>query len=711
MMGTVAYFCSEFGINESLPFYAGGLGLLAGDHIKAVDDLGLPLVGVSLLYRKGYFQQRITSDGNQEALYPKINPEELPIAPVLNNLGKPVCIGVFLENRVVNLMAWCVQVGTVPVYLLDADIKENRGEDRCLTANLYPGEQNVRLQQEILLGVGGVRLLRKLRIQPAVWHLNEGHVALQVLERIREYSVRGIPFQTALEAVRASTVFTTHTPVPAGHDTYSFELLDKYLEEYYRQLGVGREEILALGKTGDQFNLTRLALRTSSRVNGVSKIHADITKQLFHNWTPEILWQDISVDAITNGIHTKTWLAPEMKELFDKTLVKNWESQIANVATWERVRKISDQELWTTHMRIKARMLEHLKLPGHLSRVLVVGFARRFAAYKRATLLLHELERLNRLVNHPERPVCFIFAGKAHPADGLGKEFLRRIIEVSRMDRFRERIFFIENYNIENAKSLVQGVDLWLNTPVKPMEASGTSGQKAAVNGVINCSILDGWWDEGYNGANGWAILPVIGANQVEQDHLDRESLYGLLENEIAPQYYRSNEESLPKEWILKMKESICSLTPVFNTNRMVTDYWEKLYNPTMIRGFKFTANNLEVARRVADYKQFIRKNWHYVQVETVEFSNLQIQSRIRLGPIWHGDVLVELVGPNGLGSFWREKLELEGLSSPGVHIYKGRLPYSSGNSLMSDANIRVVPISPDFANDFELELTAWGRK
>lgn len=710
-MGPVAYFCSEFGINESLPFYAGGLGLLAGDHVKAANDLGLPLVGVSLLYRKGYFQQRITLDGIQEALYPKINPEDLPLTPVLNELGELMLVEVFLENRVVNLMAWCAMVGMVPVYFLDADVKENQEEDRCLTANLYPGEQIVRLEQEILLGVGGVRLLRKLGIQPAVWHLNEGHVAFQVLERIREYLVQGIPFQAALEAVRASTVFTTHTPVPAGHDTYSFELLDKYLGGFYSQLSVERGEILALGKAGNQFNLTRLALRTSSRVNGVSKIHADVTKQLFQNWTPDILWKDISVDAVTNGIHIKTWLAPEMRELFDKTLDKNWESQIANSATWEPVRKINDRVLWNTHMQIKIRMLEYLRLPVHLSSVLVVGFARRFATYKRATLLIHDLERLDRLVNHPDRPVCIIFAGKAHPADGLGQEFLRRIIEVTRMDRFRERIFFVENYNIENAKPLVQGVDLWLNTPVKPMEASGTSGQKAAVNGVINCSVLDGWWDEGYNGSNGWAIPSAGDANQEEKDRSERESLYNLLENEITPRYYRRNQESLPQEWILMMKESICSLTTVFCTDRMVTEYWEKLYCPTAVRGLKFTSNNFEVARRVADYKQFIRKNWHHVQVETVEYSDFEIQSRIRLGPIWHGDVLVEFVYPDGLGEIRREKLELKGLFSPGVHIYKGRFPFGSGSSLKSEANIRVVPVSPDFANDFELELTTWGRR
>ncbi|OPX88719.1 MAG: Maltodextrin phosphorylase [Pelotomaculum sp. PtaB.Bin013] len=362
-------------------------------------------------------------------------------------------------------------------------------------------------------------------------------------------------------------------------------------------------------------------------------------------------------------------------------------------------------------MRIKIRMLEHLKLPVHLSGFLVVGFARRFAAYKRATLLIHDLERLDRIVNHPERPVCIIFAGKAHPADGLGQELLRRIVEVARMDRFRERIFFIENYDIENAKQLVQGVDVWLNTPVKPMEASGTSGQKAAVNGVINCSILDGWWDEGYNGANGWAIPSVADADQAERDRVERESLYNLLENEIAPQYYRRNQESLPREWILMMKESICSLTPVFCTDRMVMEYQNKLYCPAADRGLKFTANNFEVARRVADYKQFIRNNWHYVQVETVELTDSLIQSQIRLGPIWHGDVMVEFIYTDALGEIWREKLELKGLLSPGVHIYMGRFRFGSGSSLKSEANIRVVPVSPDFANDFELELTTWGRR
>lgn len=709
-MGTVAYFCAEFGINESLPFYAGGLGILAGDHVKAANDLGLPLVGISLLYRLGYFQQQICLVGSQKASYPKISPEELPLTPVVNDLGKPVLVEVSLANRVVKLIAWCARVGAVPVYFLDADIKENHAEDRYLTANLYPSEPAVRLKQEILLGIGGVRLLRKLGVQPAVWHLNEGHVAFLLLERIREYSAQGIPFHVALEAVRASTVFTTHTPVSAGHDAYCFELLDHYLGDYMWQLGTWREEILGLGQVGNQFNLTRLACSASSRINGVSKLHADVTRKLLHDWTPQIPWQEIAVEAITNGIHTQTWLAPEMKALYDRVLGQNWESQISNVATWEPVRAIKDRELWDTHLQVKARMLKRLGLPGHLAQVLVVGFARRFATYKRATLLLHDLERLDRLVNHPKHPVCLIFAGKAHPSDGLGQEFLRRVVEVSRMDRFRERIFFIENYNMDHAKPLVQGVDLWLNTPIKPLEASGTSGQKAAVNGVINCSILDGWWDEGYNGANGWAIPSAAGSGRVEQDLMERESLYNLLENEIVPAYYRRNQAALPQEWMIKMKESICSLAPVFSANRMVAEYWEKLYGPVAARGLQFTANKFEVARRVAGYKQFIRKNWGQVRFEIVECKGTQVQSSIRLGSVWHRDVLVELVIQPSRAEIWREKLDYIGLSATGAHIYKGSLPCRLDKTLQPNVKIRVVPISPDFTSDFELELVTWSR-
>ncbi|OPX86281.1 MAG: Glycogen phosphorylase [Pelotomaculum sp. PtaB.Bin104] len=709
-MKTVAYFCAEFGINESLPFYAGGLGILAGDHVKAANDLGLPLVGVSLLYRQGYFQQHISPDGNQVALCPKYNPEDLPLEPVLNDLGEPVLVEVALANRVITVMAWCARVGTVPVYFLDADIKENQPADRRLTDHLYPGEPAVRLKQEILLGIGGVRLLRKLGFEPDAWHLNEGHVAFLILERIREYSAQGIPFHAALEAVRASTVFTTHTPVSAGHDSYCFALLDHYLGDYFWQLGASREEILALGQVGSQFNLTRLAYRVSFKVNGVSKLHADVTRQLFHHWTPDLPWQEIAVESVTNGIHTQTWLAPEMKELYDRTLLPSWEAQISSAATWEPVRAISDGEFWETHQRVKACLLERLSLPGHLAQVLVVGFARRFATYKRATLLLHDLERLDRLVNHPAHPVCLIFAGKAHPSDGLGQEFLRRVIEVSRMDRFRERIFFVENYNMSNSKPLVQGVDLWLNTPIKPMEACGTSGQKAAVNGVINCSVLDGWWDEGYNGANGWAIPSAVGSSQAEQDLMERESLYSLLENEIAPLYYRHGETALPHEWIEKMKESICSLAPVFNTNRMVVEYWEKLYRPAAARGLQFTENNCVLARCVADYKQFIRKNWHQVQFEAVECSGEQVQSSIRLGPVWHKDVLVELVGQNNLGGIWRERLEHSGLNPAGVHIYRGKLPGDLEKTPQADIRIRIVPISPNFVSEFEMELATWSR-
>ncbi|MGB8954186.1 MAG: alpha-glucan family phosphorylase [Tumebacillaceae bacterium] len=717
MDARIAYFSAEFGLDPRLPIYSGGLGVLAGDHVKAANDLSVSLVGVGIFYRRGYFQQRLHEDGTQEALYPKMNPDDLPVTLVRDEHDEPLCIGVPIAKRTVYLHVWCAQVGSVPVYLMDADHDANRETDRRLTDSLYGGDQETRIAHEIILGIGGVRVLRALGLQPDVWHMNEGHVAFLTLERIREYSAEGFSFDTALEAVKASTVFTTHTPVPAGHDEFSFELLGRYFCDYYWQLGVGLEKILSLGRAGDKFNMTRLALRTSSSVNGVSQLHAAVTRDLFHRWTPDIPPQDVPVAAVTNGIHTATWLAPELKELYENQLCASWSERVSDQFLWDGIAGIPEEQVWAAHQGAKRRMIGRLSF-ADLENTLTVGFARRFATYKRANLLFRDLDRLDRIVNHPERPVCFVFSGKAHPADGPGQNLIRRIAEVSQMERFRGRIYLVENYDMEIASHLVQGVDVWLNTPQKPMEASGTSGQKAGVNGVLNCSVLDGWWAEGYNGGNGWAIEGATHGTRDDKDSVDGDELYRLLEEEIAPLYYQRGECKYSPGWVAMMKESIRSITPRFSTARMVGEYRDRLYEPAAERGQRFAANQLEIAGRVGAYKRFIRNHWHQVYIRSIDLlPHLEnagwstLQATVQLGPIWHDDVRVEAVGSDGHGGVWKMAMLLAEQPEKGQYLYKGTFLGTMSDWQRANANVRVLPVSAEFANDFELEVTAWGTQ
>ncbi|MFC4102583.1 alpha-glucan family phosphorylase [Paenibacillus xanthanilyticus] len=721
--GGVAYFSAEFGIDESLPIYSGGLGILAGDHIKAAADLNIPLTGVGILYGKGYFQQRINESGWQQHLYPEVDLEAsaYPVRLARDAEDRPVVIRVTLAGRQVHAKAYTVQMGTVTLYLLNTDMDDNGDEDRRLTDTLYPSDPDVRIRQELLLGIGGARLLVALGIQPDVWHLNEGHSAFLALERIRMLSAEGVPFETALEAVKASTVFTTHTPVPAGHDVFSVEMMDRYFGDYYWQLGTDRERVLSLGRLGGAFNMTRLAVSTSSKVNGVSKLHGEVTRDLFHGWTPHIPRQDIPVDSVTNGIHIGTWLAPGIKALYDRHLPSDWAVRTAERDIWTAVRDIPAKELWEAHQQAKSDMAEELGLPIASSGEgpLVIGFARRFATYKRALLIFRDLERLERILRDPNRPVSLVFAGKAHPADGPGQELIRRLVELSREERFKGRVHIVENYAMDKAKKLVQGVDVWLNTPVKPMEASGTSGQKAAMNGVLNCSVLDGWWVEGYNGRNGWAIEGATDVDAEHQARQDSEALYRLLEDEIVPLFYRRDDRAIPTEWVGMMKESICTLAPVYNTHRMVSDYWHKVYVPASARGNRFAADDFEVASRVAAYKQFVRDHWPAVRVRKVEIladhssriglSKTAFRAEIQLGAIWHKDVRVEAVGSDGKQGIWRAKLEQVQQQAKGVYVYEGVSPDIPSHVWRSNVNVRVTPVSPDFASDFEMELAAWG--
>jgi glycogen phosphorylase len=720
MSSVTAYFSAEFGLTEDLPIYSGGLGVLAGDHVKAAADLNLPLVGVGILYRHGYFEQHIRGDGTQEHRYPSIDLSQAPVEPVLAQDGDPLLIDVPIAGRRVALRAWSVRVAAVTVYLLSSDVERNCEADRRLTDNLYPSDPELRICQEIILGIGGARLLEALAVDPAVWHMNEGHSAFLGWERIRRLSAEGVPYDTALGIVKSSTVFTTHTPVPAGHDVFPIEMIDRCLGDFYWQMGASREQAVALGRIGDVFNMTRLAVRLSSRVNGVGKLHAQVTKELFHQWTPHIPKEDIAVESITNGVHAGTWIASDMQQLYDRYLPYGWNGRAADADAWAAVRDIPAQELWDARTRAKDKMVWRLGLPiPAADRTLCIGFARRFATYKRALLLFRDLDRLDRIVNDPERPVCLIFAGKAHPADEPGQAVLRELAAIARQERFKARIFLVENYDMRIAKPLVQGVDVWLNTPQKPMEASGTSGQKAALNGVLNCSVLDGWWAEGYDGTNGWAIEGATDGDAESRDRRDGEHLYALLEQEIVPLYYDVDAGGLPARWIDKVRACIRTLAPRYNTQRMVSEYWHKLYEPTAERAARHAADGYAIADRLAAFRRFISDHWHQVRVNKLAVQSMQstriglndtrFQAFVRLGAIAQRDVIVEVVGGDLHGGIWKKRLTLAKDCGSGSYLYEGTVHKELNEAMLASANVRVSPCCEDFAHPFEMELSAWG--
>jgi starch phosphorylase len=604
----VAYFSMEFGLHQSLTLYSGGLGVLSGDHCKSASDLGVPLVAVGLLYRRGYFQQAIDAEGVQQHIYPESDYTRLPQRPVSTLTGREVTVTVPLPGRDLKVKLWLAQVGRVPLVMLDTDLPENDPADRPMTNLLYVRGREMRLLQELVLGIGGVRALRTLGIEPRVWHLNEGHSALLQLERLREL-VAGekLDAAAARERIRRDTVFTTHTPVPAGNEQFDRPLVEKYLRGWCDEVGLTADELHRLGQAYDgeaAFNLTALGIRTASWINGVSRLNAQVTSRMWRHLFAGDDGQPIH--PVTNGVHTLTWIGFEMRDLFYKHLGDQWPERLLAVDGWERVREIPDREVWAAHLtqkkrlgrfmrsRLREQMARHGSSPDELRAVagffdpeaLVVGFARRFATYKRAALVFSDLQRLCRLVESDERPLQFVIAGKAHPADRPGQQLIRHIFELSRSESCLGRVFFLENYDMRMGRMLVQGVDVWLNTPRKPLEASGTSGQKAALNGALNFSILDGWWPEGYNGKNGWVIGNAhVETDEGRQDWEDAQSLYATLENEILPAYYERGEDDLPRRWIAMMKEAIATLTAPFSANRMVRDYVEQAYLPAARRG------------------------------------------------------------------------------------------------------------------------------
>lgn len=606
LTGPVAYFSMEFAIHNSLPIYAGGLGVLAGDLCKEASDMGLPLVGVGFMYPQGYFQQHISAEGWQEEEYQQLDFSKAPVTPLLSSDGKKCLVEVQLKDQTLHIGAWLVRLGRVNLYLLDTDIEQNEPESRQLSSRLYTGDREHRLQQEILLGIGGVRLLRKQGIIPSVWHANEGHTAFMMVERIREEVEKGADFGKASESVRNSTVFTTHTPVPAGHDIFTKSLIEQYFDKYWPLLGIDGEEFLDMGRqtgSGDStFNMTILSLKTSSRRNAVSELHGRVTRRMWCR-----LWEGCTEDTapisyVTNGIHVPTWIAQENSWLYEKYLGKDWLEKHDDIALWEKFAGVPDEELWRVHTNLK-RKLFHIIMERAQRRwakrdvspqqvlamgalldhdALTIGFIRRFAEYKRPSLLFQDIERIKHIVNDDLRPVQIVFAGKSHPADTASKHLLQEVHTIARDRGFQGRIAFLEDYDMRLARYLAQGVDVWLNTPRRLQEASGTSGMKAASNGVLHLSILDGWWREGYNGRNGWAIGDdTVKRSYEEEDRLDAAALYSLIEESIIPLYYNRDRQGIPQEWVAMMKESIRSIVPVFSARRMLKDYYEQMYLPT----------------------------------------------------------------------------------------------------------------------------------
>ena len=675
----VAYFCLEFGLHESLPIYSGGLGILAGDHCKAASDLGIPFVAVGMLYRQGYFTQTIDEHGNQVAHYTTTDFDKLPLQLVCDEDGEALRVQVDFPGRPVQLKIWKARAGHISLYLLDSDLPNNEEADRGITYQLYGGDINTRIQQEIVLGIGGVRALRRLGLVPTAWHINEGHAAFQILERCRELVATGMDFASALEQVAGATVFTTHTPVPAGHDIFDHSLVASYFNDYAEQLGVSMQDFLGLGTgpTNQQgFNQTVLALRGSRFHNGVSRIHGEVASRMEGYIWPQIPNHENPMRSVTNGIHVESFLAYEWKNLYDMRFGMEWRNELLNDEYWERIDEIPDHSFWSLRQSLKSELLSQVrhrvvlqcrrnrcgeahidrvtrKLSPHETDILTIGFARRFATYKRATLLFSDPERLARLLNDPQRPVLLFFAGKAHPSDLPGQQLIQVIHEFSRRPEFIGKILLLEGYDLSLARHLLSGVDVWLNNPEYPLEASGTSGQKAGINGVINLSVLDGWWGEGYNGENGWAITPhdqhydAGFRNQEEANEL-----LDILEHQVIPLYYDRNGHGFSEGWVHMSKASMKSTLPQFNSQRMVMDYIRDFYGPAAEQGRALTKNGSRGAKELATWKQKIHELWPSVALRRIEDvpqavtagDKVRIQVAAQLGELSPKDVRLECV-------------------------------------------------------------------
>ncbi len=743
----IAYFSAEFGLTDCIPNYAGGMGVLAGDHLKAASDLGLPLVGVGLLYQEGYFRQYLNSDGWQQELYPENDFYNMPIQLEQREDGTPVTIQIDYPGRKVTAQAWRAQVGRVSLFLLDTNIPANGPQDQNITDELYGGDLEMRIQQEIMLGIGGIRALQALGIRPTICHMNEGHSAFLALERIRILrEERGLSFAEARQAASAGNVFTTHTPVPAGIDRFPPHLIDKYFYDYYTSLGLSREEFLALGRQNpadhqEPFCMAILALRLAAHTNGVSRLHSQVSRRMWQGVWPGVPEDEIPITWVTNGIHIPSWISFDLAGLYDRYLGPHWLQRPDDQTIWERVDKIPDEELWRTHERrrerlvaaVRRRLREQLEKrgapPSEVERAgemldpkaLTIGFGRRFITYKRATLLLRDPDRLARILNDEDHSVQIIFAGKAHPQDNPGKELIQQIVHLCREERFRRRIVFIEDYDMTIARYLVQGTDIWLNTSLRLREASGTSGMKATANGAINISTLDGWWDEAYQPEAGWAI----GRGEVYEDlnyqnDIESKAIYEILEKEAIPLFYDRSSNGLPYKWIPLMKDAMRVVCPIFNTNRMVREYAERFYLPSAERYEHLTENEMARAKALAQWKSLLHERWPEIRVDHVEAeipaelkvgAELQVRAQVRLGALEPKDVTVQLYyGPmDTRGEMSKGEviaMECAESNGDGNHVFIGSIPARASGRY--GYALRILPHHEDLNNPYEPGLILW---
>lgn len=756
----IAYFSAEFGFHESIPNYSGGLGILSGDHCKSASDLDLPFIAFTLLYKHGYFRQQIDKDGLQQSVQLNQNFSHLPLKDAIDKDGNPLFINVRILGRPVKVKVHKLYIGRITLYLLDTDLPENSDEDRLITAQLYGGDTEMRIKQEIVLGIGGVHALHAKGITPAVYHMNEGHSAFLSLELIRRHvQDHNLDFYSALQVVAAGNIFTTHTPVPAGNDAFPLDLIRRYLGDYAADMKTTFEKLANLGQTGrlmeesfdpnEPFSMTILALRTSRHANGVSALHGKVSQRLWKDVWIGVPQDEVPITSITNGIHTRTWMSPEYAALYDRYL-PGWEEHLTEPDFWRGVIDIPDAELWNTHVSLKRRLVEFVRRRVQTQRerlgeppekirsassllnpeILTIGFARRFATYKRATLLFRDTERLTRILNHTERPVQFVFAGKAHPKDEPGKRFIQEVYKLSRTPEFENRIVFIEDYDTYVGRRLTQGVDLWLNNPRRPLEASGTSGMKLPPNGGLNLSVLDGWWIEAYqqNQKAGWAIGAELPESTLQpdpqlEDDVDVASLFHILETQVIPLFYAKPDGKLPIAWIQLMRESIRSITPVFNTDRMVKEYAERLYAPAAKGHAVLAADRGKSAAALAIWKDSIRKSWPLIRIGDVAVENapggnvvvgeeIVVSATVHLGPIEPEYVTVQAYygesENNEIKGAAVATLDLAAKISPGSYKYRGTIPATDSGSY--GLNVRVIPTHPNLIQAHELRLITWAK-
>ncbi len=743
-----AYFSAEFGLTECMPNYAGGLGILAGDHLKSASDAGLPLVGVGLLYQRGYFQQYLNADGWQQETYPVNDFSTLPLVPEMDAQNNPLTISVEFPGRLAYARVWKVQVGRVPLYLLDTNVPQNSEEDRRITGSLYGGDGELRLQQEIVLGIGGMRALAALGIRPTVCHMNEGHSAFLGLERTRALMEElGVSFFEARQLAAAGNLFTTHTPVPAGFDRFDPQLMAKYFGAFAERLGIPFERLLSYGRQNpadpnESFNMAFLAARISSAANGVSRLHGVVTRKMVQAMWPGYSLEEIPVDSVTNGVHIRSWVSLEMTALLNRYLGHRWAEEPADSGVWSRIDRIPDHELWRVHQIRRERLVNYARqaLESQVRRrggsdaeiatarsvlnpdALTIGFARRFATYKRATLLLRDVPRLKRILTNPARPVQILIAGKAHPHDTAGKDLIRQIIHFARDPEIRSSVVFVEDYDIRVARHLVQGADVWLNTPRRPNEASGTSGMKLLPNGGLNLSVLDGWWAEGYDREVGWAIgRGEDYDNDDYQDAVESDALFNLLEKDVTPLFYERDQENLPRRWIAKMKASMKRLCPVFNTNRMVMEYAERFYIPAAKRYSELAAQGGAKLRPILEWRRRFRTAGSQVKITRVQAENsreirvgekMRVTASVVLGEIPPEYVRVQIVS----GSVNEDGMIVNSSSSDmkhagmteNEHQYEGQLECLESGSY--GFSVRVIPYHPDVRVPFEHPWLVWAE-